>query len=40
MNKTKTDERQHTAGKLVQDGQQDKENDRQTNRQTHRGSYT
>jgi hypothetical protein len=28
MNKTKTDERQHTTGKLVKDGHQDKENDR------------
>ena len=25
MNKTKTDERQHTTGQLVQDGHQDKE---------------
>ena len=36
MNKTKTDERQHTTGQLVQDGHQDKEKiDRQTDR-----SYT
>ncbi len=37
MNKTKTDERQHTTGKLVQDGHQDEEKtDRQTDKQTNR----